>query len=90
MCSVENDKMEETRFDEFLEGIRGDLGQRNRIRTRLLSADPMIGSVKTLQNVVRGNSNPEATALLRDAYGFPLADASALAGLLVASLGQNI
>jgi hypothetical protein len=82
--------MDPTRFDKFLEGIRGYLGQRDRIRTRLLSADPIIESVETLQNVVRNRTVESATALLRDAYGFPPADASALAGLLVSSQGQNI
>jgi hypothetical protein len=45
--------------------------------------------VETLLNVVRGNSKSEATALLCAAYGFPLADASALAGLLAVYQGGN-
>jgi hypothetical protein len=76
--------MEETRFDQFLEGIRGDLGQRNRIRTRLLNANPIIESVETLQNVVRNRTVESATALFE--RNLNELDASAFAGLL----GQNI
>jgi ornithine cyclodeaminase/alanine dehydrogenase-like protein (mu-crystallin family) len=79
--------MDPTRFDEFLVD---DAPQIDSIKTQLLNANPMIGSVKALLNVVRGKSNPEATTLLHDAYGFPLADASALAGLLAAYQGGNI
>jgi hypothetical protein len=79
-----------TRFDKFLEGIRGYLGQRDRIRTRLLSADPIIESVETLQNVVRNRTVESATALLERSLNLNELDASALAGLLAASQGQNI
>jgi hypothetical protein len=82
-------KMEETRFDKFLKGIRGDLVQRERIRTQLLNANPIIG-VDTLRNVIRGKSNPEATSLFERILQLDAFDASALAGLLVASQGQNI
>jgi hypothetical protein len=78
--------MDPTRFDEFLKELDVPT-QIDAIKTRLLSADPIIESVKALRNVVRGNSKPDATALLC-AYGFPLTDASALAGLLVPSQGQ--
>jgi hypothetical protein len=73
-----------TRFDKFLE----DLDDAPQIKTQLLSA--MVGSVKALLNVVRGKSKSEATTLLHDSYGFPLADASALVGLLAAYQGGNI
>jgi guanylate kinase len=89
MCSVENDKMEETRFDKFLEKL-GDAAQIDSIRTRLLNANPIIESVETLQNVVRNRTVESATGLLERSLNLNELDASALAGLLVASRGQNI
>jgi hypothetical protein len=82
--------MDPTRFDKFLEGIRGDLGQTNRIRTRLLSADPIIESVETLLNVVRNRTVESATALLERNLVLSELDASALVGLLAAYQGGNI
>jgi hypothetical protein len=82
--------MDPTRFDKFLEGIRGYLGQRDRIRTRLLSADPIIESVETLQNFVRNGTVESTTALLERSLNLNELDASALAGLLAASQGQFI
>jgi hypothetical protein len=78
-----------TRFDKFLEKL-GDAAQIDSIRTRLLSADPMIGSVETLENVVRNGTVESATGLLERSLNLNELDASALAGLLVSSQGQNI
>ena len=81
--------MDPTRFDEFLEDL-DDAPQIDSIKTQLLNANPMIGSVKALLNVVRGNSKSEATALLERNLVLSELDASALAGLLAAYQGGNI
>jgi hypothetical protein len=77
--------MEQTsKFSEIASNFRSDT-----VRGRILAALEASSVTDTveLMDVVHGKSNPEATALLQEWLKLPLPDASALAGVLLASSG---